>query len=218
MAERSISASQQNQRINAIKFYYEQLLGRQKEYYQLHRPHKEQRLPQVLSEEEIAKILKTITNLKHRCILSLIYSAGLRLSETVNFKVNDINSDRNLIIIHNGKGKKDRTTVLSRSILALLREYYLKYRPRLYLFEGFPGKKYSPRSIQAIFKKALERSGIKRHATVHTLRHSFATHLLERGTDLRYIQSLLGHFSSKTTEVYTHVTKIGFEKNQQPLV
>lgn len=212
-----ISASQQNQRINAIKFYYEKVLGKERQYYDIFRPIKEKKLPCVLSENEIANVLGSVENLKHKTILSLIYSAGLRISEVINLKIEDIDSGRNLIVIKGGKGKKDRTTILSKILLELLRNYYRKYQPKDYLFEGQNGGKYSAKSIQNIFKRALMRSGIKKHATVHTLRHSFATHLLERGTDLRYIQELLGHSSSKTTEIYTHVTQKGINGITSPL-
>ena len=214
---KNISLSQQNQRINAIKFYYEQVLGREKEIFNLHRPRKEHKLPSVLSEEEIILIFKQVSNIKHKALLYLIYSGGLRLSEVVNLKNSDIDSKRNLILIREAKGKKDRTTLLSQTLLELLRTYYREYKPKEYLFEGQDQEKYSTRSVQYIFKKALFKSGIKKNATVHTLRHSFATHLLERGTDLRYIQELLGHSSSKTTEIYTHITKKGLDKIVSPL-
>lgn len=214
---KNILLSQQNQRINAIKFYFQQVLGREKEIYNLHRPRKEHKLPSVLSEEEIILIFKQVSNIKHKALLYLIYSGGLRLSEVVNLKISDIDSKRNLILIREAKGKKDRTTLLSQTLLELLRTYYREYKPKEYLFEGQDQEKYSTRSVQNIFKKALFKSGIKKNATVHTLRHSFATHLLERGTDLRYIQELLGHSSSKTTEIYTHITKKGLDKIVSPL-
>lgn len=214
---KNISLSQQNQRINAIKFYYEQVLGREKEIFNLHRPRKEHKLPSVLSEEEIILIFKQVSNIKHKALLYLIYSGGLRLSEVVNLKNSDIDSKRNLILIRETKGKKDRTTLLSQTLLELLRTYYREYKPKEYLFEGQDQEKYSTRSVQNIFKKALFKSGIKKNATVHTLRHSFATHLLERGTDLRYAQELLGHSSSKTTEIYTHITKKGLDKIVSPI-
>ena len=214
---RNISSSQQNQRINAIKFYYEKVLGKNKEYYNIYRPKTEKKLPTVLSEDEISKLLNSVANLKHKTILSLIYSGGLRISEVINLKIEDIDSHRNLIHIHAGKGKKDRTTLLSPKILILLRKYYKQYKPKLYLFEGQNGGKYSAKSIQNIFKRTLQKSNIAKPATVHTLRHSFATYLLEHGTDLRYIQELLGHNSSKTTEIYTHITKKGLNGIQSPL-
>ncbi len=215
--EKNVSQSYQNQAINAIKFYYEQVLGRLTQTYYLQRPKLASRLPQVLSEDEVIRIFSKIRNLKHRTILFLIYSAGLRISEAINMKVTDIDSSRGLILVVAGKGKKDRTTLLSQTILLMLREYYKKYKPRVYLFEGQFGDKYSPESIQSVFRRALAESGIKKRATVHTLRHSFATHLLERGTDLRYIQELLGHSSSKTTEIYTHITQKGIKKIISPL-
>lgn len=215
--ENGTSSSFQNLQINAIKFYYEKVLGRKREIYDLPRPKKEHKLPAVLSEEEIIKLFKQVSNIKHKAILYLIYSGGLRLSEVVNLKITDIDSKRNLILIRESKGKKDRTTLLSQALLELLRDYYREYKPENYLFEGQKGGQYSVRSVQNIFRMALSKSGIKKHATVHTLRHSFATHLLERGTDLRYIQELLGHANSKTTEIYTHITKKGLDKIVSPL-
>jgi len=215
--ERKVSSSYQNQAINAIKFYYEQVLGRPTKKYYLQRPKKEKKLPAVLSEEEVAKILKQISNIKHKAIIYLIYSGGLRLSEVINLKIEDIDSKRKQIWIRGAKGKKDRITLLSDKVLISLREYYKEYKPKLWLFEGADGGQYSSRSVQNIFKLALKKSNIKKHATIHTLRHSFATHLLEHGTDLRYIQELLGHNSSKTTEIYTHITKTGMEKIKSPL-
>lgn len=154
------------------------------------------------------RIVGVAKNAKHRAILVLIYSAGLRVGEAVRLKVEDIDQGRGLIHLRGAKGGKDRYTVLSGVALDVLREYYREYRPREYLFEGVAGRRhYSERSVQEVFDRAVERSGIRKAATVHTLRHSFATHLLEAGTDLRYIQELLGHASSKTTEVYTHVSR-----------
>ncbi|HAQ60565.1 TPA: integrase, partial [Candidatus Delongbacteria bacterium] len=198
-SQKGLSYGYQNQIINAIKFYYEKVLGRKKEFYDIPRAKRPHKLPVVFSEEEIVILLGQVKNLKHKCILYLIYSGGLRISEAVKMKISDIDSTRNIIVIRGGKGKKDRTTLLSQKVLELLRQYYKEYRPKEYLFEGETGGQYSVKSIQNIFNKALESSGIKKNATVHTLRHSFATHLLERGTDLRYIQDLLGHESSKTT-------------------
>jgi site-specific recombinase XerD len=217
VTKKNVSTSYQNQVINAIKFYYEKVMGRPTSTYYLQRPKKEKKLPVVLSEEEVGKILRQIINLKHKCIIYLLYSAGLRLSEVINLKISDIDSSRKVITIKGAKGKKDRISLLSDAVLALLREYYKQYKPKEWLFEGQKGGKYSPKSVQNIFKKALNNSKINKNATVHTLRHSFATHLLERGTDLRYIQELLGHSSSKTTEIYTHVTKKGLDKIVSPL-
>lgn len=214
--DKNISTSYQNQSINAIKFYYEHVLGRKKETYKLERPKKERKLPVVLSKKEVNDIFNQIDNIKHQCILNLIYSAGLRISEVVNLKIKDIDSKRMLIHIKSGKGKKDRVTLLSERILLILREYYLEYKPKEYVFEGQNGGIYSVRSIEKFFKKALSKTKIKKDATVHTLRHSFATHLLENGTDIRYIQELLGHKSSRTTEIYTHVTTRGLSKIKSP--
>jgi site-specific recombinase XerD len=147
----------------------------------------------------------------------LAYSAGLRISELINVKINDIDSKRMQIRIEQSKGKKDRYTLLSPKLLEILRVYFKEYKPKELLFEGASGGNYSQRSIQAILKASMAKAGIKKHASVHTLRHSFATHLLENGTDLRYIQSLLGHESSKTTEIYTHITTKGFDQIKSPL-
>lgn len=215
--ERDVSISYQNQSINAIKFYYEQVLGRPVKTYYIQRPKRGRVLPNVLSEEEVSLIIKSTENLKHRAILSMLYSSGLRLSELINLKLKDIDSKRMVINVRHGKGNKDRMSLLSEKVLTLLREYFLKYKPREWLFEGQFGEQYSPTSVQKLFRQAAQRAGIKKKATVHTLRHSFATHLLERGTDLRYIQSFLGHQSSKTTEIYTHITKRGIEKIRSPL-
>ena len=211
-----ISPSEQNQRINAIKFYYEKILEREKYLYTLDRPRKKNNLPSVLSKNEIKQIIINCNNLKHKCILSLIYSAGLRRSELINLKISAINSERGWIEIRGAKGKKDRYTLLSPALLEQLREYYKKYRPMYWLFEGNSARsQYSATSIGNILREAAHKSGIQRRVTPHMLRHSFATHLLEQGTDLRYIQELLGHESSKTTEIYTHVSKknIGMIKN-----
>ncbi|MEJ2053960.1 MAG: tyrosine-type recombinase/integrase [Calditrichaceae bacterium] len=212
-----ISPSQQNQRINAIKFYYEKIPGNEKLYYSIHRPRKESKLPQVLSKNQVKSILKSCDNIKHKCILSLIYSAGLRRSELIQLKISDIDSERMVLNIRGSKGKKDRNSLLSKNMLYLLREYYKVYKPKDYLFEGVKGKSYSPTSVAAILKKATIKAEIRKNVTPHMLRHSFATHLLEQGTDLRYIQELLGHSSSKTTEIYTHVSKSAIEKIKNPI-
>ncbi|TAD95123.1 MAG: recombinase XerD [Bacteroidetes bacterium] len=215
--DRKVSASYQNQAINAIKFYYERVLGGQRKFYFLQRPNKEKALPTVLSMEEITTILKAPTNLKHKAILTIIYSAGLRIGELINLKIKDIDSERKQIRVEQGKGKKDRYTLLSLKTLDLLRIYFKKYKPKEYLFEGQEGGQYSARSVQAFFQEICKKVGIKKKVSVHSLRHSFATHLLENGTDLRYIQVLLGHESSKTTEIYTHVTTKGFDQIKSPL-
>jgi integrase/recombinase XerD len=215
--EKRVSESYQNQLINAVKFYYEQVLGGQRKFYQLDRPFKPQKLPSVLSTDEVQRIIGAIENLKHKCIILTIYSAGLRISELVNLKVADIDSKRMLIHVKGAKGKKDRYTLLSEKLLICLRDYFKEYKPRDYLFEGQTGEAYAVRTIQEIFHRACRKAVIVKKASVHTLRHSFATHLLENGTDLRYIQSLLGHGSSKTTEIYTHITTKGMENVKSPL-
>lgn len=216
--DRKVSSSYQNTSINSIKFYYERVLGGTRKFYFIDRPHKEKTIPIVLSEAEIKNILSNVTNIKHKVILMTIYSAGLRISEAINLKVKDIDSKRMQIRVEQSKGKKDRYTLLSKKTLELLRLYFKEYKPKEWLFEGAKeGMPYSAKSIQSIFNEATKIAGIKKRATVHTLRHSFATHLLENGTDLRYIQSLLGHESSKTTEIYTHITTKGFDQIISPL-
>ncbi len=214
---KNISVSQQNQRINAIKFYYEKILGGEKQYYELHRPKKEHKLPKVLSKNEVKRIFDVTNNLKHKCILMLIYSAGLRRSELLNLTPEDIDSERMLIHINGAKGKKDRISLLSDNLLQLLRQYYKEYHPNKYLFEGQSGGKYSASSVANILKKAAGKAELRKVVTPHMLRHSFATHLLEQGTDLRYIQELLGHGSSKTTEIYTHVSKKAINNIKNPI-
>lgn len=212
-----ISISQQNQRISAIKFYYEKVLGREKLNFYIERPKRERKLPGVLDKSEVQAIINSTHNIKHKCILSLIYSSGLRRNELLNLEKEDIDSKRMLLKVRGGKGKKDRYTTLSEKLLQLLREYYKQYRPENYLFEGPEGNRYSATSIQNILKKSAKEAGIKKRVHVHMLRHSFATHLLEQGTSLRIIQELLGHESIKTTEIYTHITNSDIEKIKNPL-
>ncbi len=206
------STSYINQMINAIKFYYEIVLNMPNRYYDLERPIKDFKLPQVLSKEEVLSIISNTNNIKHKCIVSLLYSSGLRRGELINLKLTDIDSQRMLIRVENGKGNKDRYTLLSHNVLKDLRLYFKEWRPRLYLFEGEAGDKYSGKSIENIVKNAAIKAGIKKRVSPHMLRHSFATHLLENGTDLRNIQVLLGHNSLKTTEIYTHVSNSSFNK------
>lgn len=214
---KGIASSTQNQYINAIKFYYEQVLQREPQNYYWERPKLRKKLPHVFTEEEIQLLLVSVQNIKHRCILLTIYSAGLRISELVHLKISDIMTSQACIHIQDAKGKKDRYTLLSNQLLLSLRKYYKEYQPDYWLFEGASGGQYSKTSIQKIFKRALKASGILKPATVHTLRHSFATHLLERGVNLRYIQTLLGHSSSKTTEIYTHISNKDLSKISSPL-
>ncbi len=210
-----VSESYQNQLINAVKFYFESVLGREKKNLYLERPKKGERLPNVLSVEEVSRILKSPTNLKHRCILMIVYSAGLRLNEIIQMRVMDVQFDQGQFFIHGGKGKKDRYTVLAKKTAEVLNRYLQEYQPDYWLFEGADGGQYSRTSVQKIFRRAVKKAGANPLATLHWLRHSFATHMVEQGVNLRYIQSLLGHNSSKTTEIYTHVARI--DHIQSPL-
>ena len=215
--KKRISPSQQNQRINAIKFYYEKVLGRERIKYSIERPKKSRTLPKVLSETEVLSILKSIDNIKHKAIIGTIYSAGLRRSELINLRKEDIVFDRKLVFIRSSKGKKDRTSILSESLAIVIKRYLKEYKPNYWLFEGQARKQYSATSIAKILDNASRRAGIEKKVTPHVLRHSFATHLLEQGVDIRYIQTILGHESSKTTERYTHVSKKSLAKIKSPL-
>ena len=210
------SASYQNQVVNALKLFLRVNESALMMPEMLPRPRSEKKLPNVLSKEEVRRILDAPQNLKHRVMLSLLYACGLRRSELLNLKLTDLQSDRGLVLIRQSKGKKDRFVPLSPKLLASLREYYMRYRPKLYLFEGQNGGQYSEKSIQLVLKQALTKAGIVKPATLHWLRHSYATHLLESGTDLRYIQELPGHNSSRTTEIYTHVSKRHLQQIKSP--
>ena len=195
------SVSQQNQVINAIRFLYKFGLDKKYDKVSFKRPKSEKKLPRVIDGEFIKEKLNKIGNLKHKAILTLTYSVGLRVSEIVNLKIEDIDSKRMLIHIKNAKGRKDRLVPLSPTVLNLLREYYIEYKPKEYLFNGQNSNQYSIGSCQKIYKKYIEEN-----SSIHTLRHSSFTGLLENGTDLRIIQKIAGHSSSKTTEIYTHVS------------
>ncbi|WP_243117021.1 site-specific tyrosine recombinase/integron integrase [Natranaerovirga hydrolytica] len=217
--EKNSSHSFVNQAISSIKFFCTAVLHQSHFSMELlPRPKKEKKLPNVLSKEEVINIINSLENEKHKTIMYLIYSAGLRVGEVVRLKLDDIDSKRMLIRISQGKGRKDRYTILSELTLKQLRKYYILYKPEQWLFPGGNGKSFlTERSVQKIFEDACNKAKIKRKVTVHTLRHSFATHLLEGGTDLRYIQELLGHTSSKTTEIYTHVTQKNLSNIKSPL-
>ena len=212
----NLSISYQNQTINSIKLFFKIIHDSKIVIEELHRPKNAKRLPNVLSKEETFQLIDITTNLKHKTLLALIYSSGLRISEAINMKITDIDSKRMLIHVKNAKGKKDRYTILSTKVLVLLREYYTIYKPKTYLFEGEYGKQYSSRSAQSVLQQSAKKAGITKQISLHTLRHSFATHLLESGTDLRYIQDLLGHSSPKTTMIYTHVTSTSLKKIINP--
>ena len=214
---KNLSASYQNQVINAIKLFYRNRFKRFMNLDNIQRPRREKRLPNVLSKQEIKAILEAPTNLKHRALLSLIYACGLRRSEVLNLTLKDVLSDRNLLFIRQSKGKKDRVVPISHKIIEMLRDYYKAFKPKTWLFEGqYTGEQYSERSLQLVLKQALQKAGNKKPVSLHWLRHSYATHLLESGTDLRYIQELLGHSSSRTTEIYTHVSTQNLQQIRYP--
>jgi len=207
-------------RINALKFYYEQVLGREKFFWEIPRPKKRDLLPQIFNQNEIASIINSVTNKKHKTMLMLAYSAGLRVSEVVALKTYHIDSKRMTIFISQAKGKKDRIVSLSPVLLVMLREYALKYKPDKngYLFEGISkGSPYSTRSLQEVLQAAKKKAGILRPGSIHSLRHSFATHLIEKGTDVTMIQKLLGHNDLKTTLRYLHTSNKDLLKIISPL-
>lgn len=208
--KKECSESDLNGHINAIKFYYEQVLNKERMLFDLPRPQKPLQLPKVLGQNELGRLFNSINNLKHKAILFTAYSAGLRVSEVVNIQLKHIDSDRMQIFVLNAKGKKDRYVGLSPVLLDVLRSYLkqAQSRPVKYLFEGQQnGAAYSTKSAQRIFQMAKNKAGIKKEVSFHALRHSFATHLLEKGIDIKYIKDLLGHFDIKTTERYLHVKK-----------
>lgn len=214
---KNLSASFQNQIVNSIKLYFKTIRETAVNVDKIYRPKRDRLLPNVLSKEEIKKILTAHTNIKHKAMLCLIYSCGLRRSELLSLKPKDIDSKRNLVIIRQAKGKKDRIAPLSPAILDILRTYYKQYNPTDWLFEGqYPSTAYDERSLANVLKQAVQKTNIKKPVTLHWLRHSYATHLLESGTDLRYIQEILGHKSSRTTEIYTHVSTKSLQKVKSP--
>ena len=215
--DKEISNSYMNQMVNSIKFYFEIVMDMPSRMYGLERPRKQKKLPKVISIEEVKLIIENTTNIKHRCIVSLLYSAGLRRSELLNLKTTDIDSKRMLIFVESAKGNKDRYTILSETVLEDLRRYFKEWRPKHFLFEGLKGYQYSPTSVANIVRKSAIRANIHKRITPHMLRHSFATHLLENNTDLRYIQTLLGHSSSVTTEIYTQVATKNLQNIKSPL-
>jgi len=211
------SVSYQNQIVNAIKLFFRTVYEKSIQVEKIHRPKREKKLPNVLSKEEVKAILDAHSNIKHKMMLSMIYSCGLRCGELLALQPVHIDSKRNIVLLKNSKGKKDRIAPLSPKILEMLREYYKLYKPTTYLFEGqTEGTPYSDKSLQQVLKQALEKAKITKPVTLHWLRHSYATHLLESGTDLRYIQELLGHNSSKTTEIYTHVSTKSIQQIKSP--
>ena len=211
------SASFQSVAVSALKKFFGIVRNVYIDIDDFERPKNGRHLPTVFNQREIKRLIDVTTNIKHKLALSLIYSSGLRLGESVNIKISDIDTRRKLICIRQAKGRKDRYSLLSSRILPLLKIYYETYKPLIWLFESTPGRQYSKSSIQKVFRKSKEKAKIRKYGGVHTLRHSFATHLLDKGTDLRYIQELLGHKSTKTTEIYTHVTRRDIGKITSPL-
>ena len=204
---KKISASYQRQIVGSLKFFYKEIYNRKIPFEYLKVTQYENKLPVVLSKTEVKKIINNTNNLKHKAILAVIYSAGLRIGELLALKKTDIDSERMLIHIKGAKGKKDRYTILSIKVLQLLREYYKEYQPKEFLFEGQKGGKYSSESAGQLLKRAVIKSKINKSVTLHTLRHSFATHLLENGISIAHIQKLLGHNNISTTLIYTHIAK-----------
>ena len=218
LMEKGCSHSFANQAISSIKFLNKYVIHQQRLMIFVNRPRKEKKLPNVLSKEEVKRILASLDNKKHTTILALIYSSGLRVSEVTKMRIKDIDSDRMLIKVKQGKGKKDRYVMLSEKILVQLREYYREYKPKQWLFEGsIENSPITERTVQKIFKNACVKAKVNKEVSVHSLRHSVATHLLESGVDIRYIQQLLGHSSIKTTEIYTHITNKNIADIRSPL-
>lgn len=211
-----LSASYQNQVVNSIKLFFRMLQHTIINVDLVHRPKRPKLLPNVLSKEEIKLILEAPLNLKHKAMLSVIYACGLRRSELLNLKIIEIDSKRKLVLVKQSKGRKDRIIPLSEKIVLILREYYKIYKPKIWLFEGQNGGKYSEKSLESVLKQSLLKTKINKPVSLHWLRHSYATHLLEAGTDLRYIQEILGHNSSKTTEIYTHVSTKSLQNIKSP--
>jgi len=212
-----LSENQMHSRLNALKFYFEKVLHKEKFFFDIPRPKKINALPKVLNFNEVRKMFSKTTNLKHLLILKLCYGMGLRVSEVVNLKIEHIDSKRMQVLIATSKGKKDRYVKLPESVLLELREYYKFYRPKEYLFEGQIGGQYSIRSVQQVFKAAMKKAGIIKTIGIHGLRHSYATHLIEMGTDISFVQKLLGHKDIKTTLIYTHVSNRSLSKVSSPL-
>lgn len=209
-----------NLAINAFKFYYEGVLCRKFFLPKtgVKRPKSEKKLPVVLSKQEVVKMINVTDNLKHKLMLQILYSSGLRVSELVNLRINDINFYRKIITVREGKGKKDRVTIISSVVLENINKYLLEYQPLAYLFESFvPSEKINTRTVQKVVYTAAKNAGIKYNVGAHTLRHSFATHLLEQGVGIRYIQELLGHARLETTQIYTKVAVNKFDEIEELL-
>ncbi len=216
--EKDVSRSYRDQAVSALKLFYGKVLRRPLVVDELPRPRRGFKLPTVMSQEEVQRMIYSVKNRKHQVMIMLAYSAGLRVGELVKLTPADVDSDRMLLHVRGGKGRKDRYTVLSKTALYALREYAKVYKPEKWLFPGGSEERHiAKRTVQKIVTKAAQSAGIRKKVSTHTLRHSFATHLLENGTDLRYIQELLGHKSARTTQIYTHVSKRDIGRIVSPL-
>lgn len=205
--QKKMGYAHQKQMVSAVRLFYNLVFNQDYYFYQLRGVRKPSPLPEVLSFEEVQRILKQIKNLKHKTIISTIYALGLRVGELIDLTLADFDKDRNIVHVKNAKGNKDRIVNYPPKLKTLLNDYYLKYKPKVYLIEGQNGGQYTTSSVRQLYHRAVSSAGIKKSVTVHTLRHSYATHLLERGTDIRVIQKLLGHNSIKTTMIYTHISQ-----------
>ena len=215
--DKNLAYTTHKQLCAALKLFYREMYSRDIDFSPVYPTRRPSPLPNIISTKEVKAILESHNNIKHKAMLTAIYALGLRSGELINIKIEDINSDRNQIFIRSGKGRKDRVLPLPNSLRVLFREYYLQYRPKNYLFCGRNGDKYAPESLRKVFKMAVFKAGINKHITLHSLRHAYATHLMDRGTDVRIIKELLGHSSIKTTLIYTHVTQKTLENIPSPI-
>jgi site-specific recombinase XerD len=215
--ERGLSVSTLNQTINAFRILFQDVLGLNWEKIKIKRPRKNKHLPVILSKEEVLKMIGATVNMKHKAIIALLYSSGVRRGELLNLRPADIDSNRMLIRIRNGKGNKSRETLLAHNTLDILREYYRRYHPLVYLFESYrPGVPYSSTSVKKIVERAAQKAGVTKAVCIHSFRHAFATHLLEQGANLKVIQRLLGHTSMRTTSMYLHLAKTDYKDVKSP--
>lgn len=214
---KNIAVSTQKQIVGSLKLFYKEVYNIEKDFGKVIVSQRQNKIPEVLSRSEVKQILRNTHNIKHKALLSLLYGSGLRIGELLNLKVGDINSERMTVRVNQGKGRKDRFTILSENGLKVLRVYFKEYIPQNYLFEGQQGRKYTAGSARKVLKKSLKKAGITKPVTLHTLRHSFATHLLENGIGISHIQKLLGHQSIKTTLIYTHITNEALSTIKSPL-
>ena len=215
--ERGLSVSTVNQTINAFRILFQDVLGKDWEKIKIKRPRKNRHLPVILSKEEVSKMIELTVNLKHKAIIALLYSSGVRREELLNLQLSDIDSKRMLIRIRNGKGNKTRETLLAQNALEMLRTYFRLYHPKIYLFESYrPGISYSASSVKKIVDRAAQRAGVTKSVCIHSLRHAFATHLLEQGANLKVIQRLLGHTSMRSTMIYLHLARTDYNNVKSP--